>query len=103
MVHCKRQQWPERNPAVALLSTALPDADSNLGVSMAIDQIDRTVVTHEFLIATDTANVGADRPRSAVLGLAVASMRTLVMVVLATLAILVVLPAAIAAQAAVGI
>ena len=66
---------------------------------MAIDQIDRAVVTHEFLVAAEAA----DRPRSVVLGLAVASMRTVVMVVLATLAILVVLPAAIAAQAAVGI
>ena len=68
---------------------------------MAIDQIDRAVVTHEFLVGR--APTAADRPRSVVLGLAVASMRTVVMVVLATLAILVVLPAAIAAQAAVGI
>ena len=44
-----------------------------------------------------------DRPRSVVLGLAAASMRTVVLVVLASLAILVLLPAAIAAQAAVGI
>lgn len=102
MVHCKRQQWPEPNPAVAF-SPALPDADSNLGVSMAIEQIDQVVVTREFLVVADAADHAADRPRSVVLGLAVASMRSVVMVVLATLAILVVLPAAIAAQAAAGI
>jgi hypothetical protein len=70
---------------------------------MAIDRIDRTVVTHEFRVAADADDQAADRPRSIVLGLAVASMRTVIMVVLASLAILVVLPAAIAAQAAVGI
>ena len=71
---------------------------------MAIDQIDRTVVTHEFLVADCMPR--SRRPtalEASSLGLAVASMRTVVMVVLATLAILVVLPAAIAAQAAVGI
>lgn len=70
---------------------------------MAIERIDRTVVTHELLVAAGPADQPADRPRSVVLGIAVASMRTVILVVLATLAILVVLPAAIAAQAAVGI
>jgi hypothetical protein len=70
---------------------------------MAIDQIDRTVVTGEFVIGPRAGDLAVDRPRSFVLGLAVASMRTVVLVVLASLAILVVLPAAIAAQAAVGI
>ena len=70
---------------------------------MAIDRIDRTVATQEFLVGPKAGDQAVVRPPSVVLGLAVASMRTVVMVVLATLAILVVLPAAIAAQAAVGI
>jgi len=72
-------------------------------VSMAIDQIDQAVVTREFVVGPAAGDQPVDRPRGIVLGLAVASMRTVVMVVLATLAILVVLPAAIAAQAAAGI
>jgi hypothetical protein len=103
MVHCKQQQWPEHDPAVAFFSPAHPDADSSPGVSMAIDQIDRAVVTREFLVGPEAGDRTVDRPRSVVLGLAAASMRTLVMVVLASLAVLVLLPAAIAAQAAVGI
>ena len=70
---------------------------------MAIDQIDRTVVTREFLVGPKAGDPAMDRPRSVAFGLAVASMRPVVMVVLASLAILVLLPAAIAAQAAVGI
>jgi hypothetical protein len=70
---------------------------------MAIDRIDQTVVTRELLVGPTAGDRAVDRPRSVVLGLAVASMRTVVMVVLAPLAILVVLPAALAAQAAVGI
>jgi len=70
---------------------------------MAIDRIDRTVVTHEFFVAAEAFHRAADRPRSVALGFAVASMRTVVMVILASLAIVVVLPAALAAQAAVGI
>ena len=70
---------------------------------MAIDQIDQTVVTREFRVGPKAGDRAVDRPRRVVLGLAVASMRTVVMVVLASLAILVVLPAALAAQAAVGI
>jgi hypothetical protein len=66
---------------------------------MAINQIERTVVTAEFLAGPEAG----DRPRGVVLSLAVASMRTVIMVVLASLAILVLLPAAIAAQAAAGI
>lgn len=70
---------------------------------MAIDRIDLTVVTREFTLGPKAGDRAVARPRSVVLGLAVASMRTVIMVVLASLAILVVLPAAIAAQAAVGI
>ena len=70
---------------------------------MAIDRIDRTVVTTEFLAGRQAGDQAADPPRSVMLGLAVASMRTVIMVVLASLAILVLLPAAIAAQAAAGI
>jgi hypothetical protein len=70
---------------------------------MAIDRIDRTVITREFLVDPEAGDRSVDRPRRVALGFAVASMRTVVMVVLASLAILVLLPAAIAAQAAVGI
>jgi hypothetical protein len=70
---------------------------------MAINQVDRAGVTREFLVGPEADDPGVDRPRSVVLGLAAASMRTVVMVVLASLAILVLLPAAIAAQGAVGI
>ena len=69
---------------------------------MAIDR-DQTVGTREFLVGTKAGDRPVDRPRSVVLRLAAASTRTVIMVVLASLAILVVLPAAIAAQAAVGI
>lgn len=70
---------------------------------MVIDHIDQAVVSRELLVGPQARDPAVDRPRGVKLGLAVASMRTVVMVVLATLAILVVLPAAIAAQAAVGI
>lgn len=70
---------------------------------MAIDQIDQTGVRGAFLVDPEARDRAVDRPRSIVLGLAVSSMRTVVMVVLASLAILIVLPAALAAQAAVGI
>ena len=70
---------------------------------MAIDQVDRTVVTPELLISPMAGDRAVVRPRSVAFGLAVASMRPVVMVVLASLAILILLPAAIAAQAAVGI
>lgn len=67
---------------------------------LAIDRIDRTVVTLE--IATDGLDspVRMERRRHVVLGVATALTRTAVMVALASLAILVLLPAAIAAQAA---
>jgi len=70
---------------------------------LAIDQIDRVVVTRDFLVGPESGDRAVDRPGSVVLRLAAASMRTVVMVVLASLAVLVLLPAAIAAQAAVGI
>ena len=70
---------------------------------MAMDRIDRTVVPRECLIGPTVGDQAGDRPRSVVLSLAVASMRMVIMVVLASLAILVLLPAAIAAQAAAGI
>ena len=70
---------------------------------MAIDQIDRTVGTRELVVGPQAGGQAADRPRSVALGIALASMRTVVMVVLAALAILVLLPAAIAAQAAIGL
>jgi hypothetical protein len=86
-----------------LSAPLLPDADSTEGVSMAIDRIDRTVVAKESLVGPGGNDEDVERRGSVGLGLAVASMRTVVMVVLASLAILVVLPAALAAQAAVGI
>ena len=67
---------------------------------MSIDRIDRTVATGDF---PSNAGVGAapvERPHRAGLGLAAGIARTAFMVALASLAILVLLPAAIAAQAA---
>jgi hypothetical protein len=67
--------------------------------ALAIDR-DGTVVTLE--IATDglASPERVERQRHVVLGVATALTRTVVMVVLASLAILVLLPAALAAQAA---
>jgi hypothetical protein len=90
------RRWPSFSPA-------LPDADSSQGVSLAIDQIDRAIVSRDFLVGPEAGDRAVDSPRSVVLRLAAASMRTAVMVVLASLAVLVLLPAAIAAQAAAGI
>lgn len=70
---------------------------------MALDQIHRAGGTQEFLVGLQAGVQTADRPRSVALGLALASARIVGMVVLAALAILVLLPAAIAAQAAIGI
>ena len=63
---------------------------------MTIDRIDRTVVVKELLAGPRADHAAVNRRGSVGLGLAVASMRTVVMVVLASLAILVVLPAALA-------
>jgi hypothetical protein len=68
---------------------------------MAIDLADRTVAYGQFAgeAAADPANVR----RHLSLGLTVAVGRTAVLVALASLAILVLLPAALAAQAAITI
>jgi hypothetical protein len=66
---------------------------------LAIDRIDRTVVTREFPTAGMSPE-RVDRQQHVVRGAAAALTRTAVMVALASLAILVLLPAAIAAQAA---
>jgi hypothetical protein len=67
---------------------------------LAIDRMDGTVVT--LGIATDglASLERVQRRRHVVLGVATALTRTVVMVVLASMAILVLLPAALAAQAA---
>ena len=67
---------------------------------MAIDRIDRTVVTSEIPTDALTSPQLVERQRRVVVGVAAALMRTAVMVALASLAVLVLLPAAIAAQAA---
>jgi hypothetical protein len=72
-------------------------------VSVAIDRIDRTIFSHEVLVGPEAGDRAVHRRGSVVLGLAAVAMRNVVMVVLATLAVLVLLPAAIAAQAATGI
>jgi hypothetical protein len=68
--------------------------------AVAIDQIDRTVVTQEFAPVTVASPERVERQRDVVLGVAAGVTRTAVMVAFALLAILVLLPAAIAAQAA---
>jgi hypothetical protein len=67
---------------------------------VAIDRIDRTVVTQEFAPVTVASPERVERQRDVVLGVAAGVTRTAVMVAFALLAILVLLPAAIAAQAA---
>ena len=71
--------------------------------AMAIGRIDRTVVSREFLVGAVPDRVAIQGHLPARLGLAVAVARPVLMVVLASLAILVLLPAALAAQAAAGI
>ena len=67
---------------------------------LSIDRIDRTVLTRDFPAkAALRPNLVAPR-YSAGLGVAAGIARTAVMVALASLAILILLPAAIAAQAA---
>ena len=67
---------------------------------MAIDRIDGTAVTLEYATDDLVNPVAAQRQRYVVLGVAAGVTRTAVMVALASVAILVLLPAAIAAQAA---
>ena len=67
---------------------------------MAIDRIDRTVVTRVFRTDAVVSPEWEEHHDHLVRGVAAALTRTAVMVVLASLAILVLLPAAIAAQAA---
>ena len=67
---------------------------------MAIDRIDRTVVTSEIPTDDLTNPEQVESQRHVVVGVATALTRTAVMVALASLAVLVLLPAAIAAQAA---
>ena len=68
-------------------------------MGLAIDRIDRTVVTLEFRTDAGVSPERVERQHHVVLGVAAALTRTAVMVALASLAILVLLPAAIAAQA----
>ena len=67
---------------------------------MAIDRIDRTVVTLEFRTDAGVSPERVERQHHLALGVAAGLTRTAVMVALASVAILVLLPAAIAAQAA---
>jgi hypothetical protein len=67
---------------------------------LAIDRSHRTVVTLEFATAGVVSPERVARKRHVVLGVAAGVTRTALMVALASLAILVLLPAAIAAQAA---
>ncbi|HTK43739.1 MAG TPA: hypothetical protein VL749_00100 [Patescibacteria group bacterium] len=67
---------------------------------MSIDRIDRTVVTWDFPTEGRTRREPVERQDRVGLSVAAAIARTAVMVALASLAILVLLPAAIAAQAA---
>ena len=69
-------------------------------MGLAIDRIDRTVVTLEFRTDAGASPERVERQYHFALGVAAALTRTAVMVALASLAILVLLPAAIAAQAA---
>ena len=87
-------------PGGGLLAPAPPDADSSRGCGLAIDRIHRTVVTADFSAGAGVRPEPVERQQDVVLGVISALARTAVMVALASLAILVLLPAAIAAQAA---
>ena len=67
---------------------------------LATHRIDRTVVTLEIAPDHLASHEQVERQRHIVAGVATALTRTAVMVALASLAVLVLLPAAIAAQAA---
>lgn len=70
---------------------------------MAIDQIDGTVTDRESYFSSTPGLDAVDHVRGARAGIAIASIRTVLTVGLAATAILVLLPALLAAQAAVGI
>jgi hypothetical protein len=76
----------------------MPIAARERGLS--IDRIDRTVVTRDFPTRAGVRSEPVELPQRVGLGIAAGLARTAVMVALASLAILVLLPAAIAAQAA---
>ena len=67
---------------------------------MRIDRVDRTVETGDFPIKAEGRPEPVERQHRIGLGVAGGIARTAVMVALASLAILVLLPAALAAQAA---
>ena len=67
---------------------------------LVIDRSDRTVVSLDFLTEAGATPLRMELPRAVALDLTLAIARTTVMVVLAALAVLVLLPAALAAQAA---
>jgi hypothetical protein len=67
--------------------------------ALTTDQIDRPVVTQEFAPVTVASPERVERRRDVVLGVAAGVTRTAVMVAFALLAILVLVPAAIGAQA----
>jgi hypothetical protein len=99
VVHCVEQQWPELRPAV-VFSAASPGCLKAHGGSMTIAQIDRGV-TPEGPTVSARHEVG--RARVIWSGHAVALLRDLLVVVLVAMAILLLLPAALAAQAAVAV
>ena len=100
MVHCKRQQWPESNPAVASLAPLprMPIAARERGLS--VERSVRLVATGVFPTSLGLCSEPVERQHRVGFGVAAGIARTAAMVALATLAILVLLPAAIAAQAA---
>jgi hypothetical protein len=70
---------------------------------VAIEQIDRTVIDGDLIFGASPRRALVDPTRIGGVGITVASIRTAVMVFLAGAAILVLLPAVIAAQVAVAI
>jgi hypothetical protein len=71
--------------------------------ALTIDHFERTVVTPGIPLGVGTNALSPDIPQAPVRGLVMGIARIAITVVLALLAILVLLPAAIAAQAANGI
>jgi len=82
------------------LCPASPDADDSMGSEFGSNGIDRTVVTLEITTHGLASTAQVECQRDAGVSVATALTRIAVMVALASVAVLVLLPAAIAAQAA---
>jgi len=102
MVHCNRQQWPEPKPAAALSRPALSRMPIATGAHMAMDLVPQAAeAAPPWWRVEDDAQNNTSQPRARP-ALARGALLTAAKVALACVAILVVLPAALAAQVAIA-